>query len=219
MEKLNVKKLYKEQSRETKNVLIEVDKGSPHWINNYFISYYEKNKKTNQRTVISGNKKNGYYKYITYEDDPIKQHFNFYPDGSLRSRATSYIGYLRKYPNGNTGRPNFNFPIGKSYTYDEKGNVTKEVDSDIGYKITYKDLEKIMLAEEKIDLNQNALLIEKFSKEKVNYLFSKIIDKDYLNDSPFWYVVFTMPDDNYSVIVSAKTGKIIFKNKYRVIEP
>lgn len=178
----------------------------------FYFSYYEKDKTTGKEINISGNKKTGYRKEITYRNSPYKEKLDFYPNGNLRHQVTGYIGNLRKEKDGVLRRPTFSlapFPVGKGYKYNEKGDIIEEIDHDKGYIISIEDLEKILLDKKGVVLNRDVTTIEKRTHKQTTEWLGEL--KDWESEhSGYWYIKYQKPDDiAYAIIVSGETGDIL----------
>lgn len=178
----------------------------------FYFSYYEKDKTIGKEISISGSKKTGYKKKITYKDSPYQESLEFYPNGNLRRRITGYIGYLREEKDGILRRPPFSlapFPIGKAYKYNEKGDVIEEVDHDKGYIISIDNLEKILLDKKGVVLDRDVTAIEKRTHKQTTEWLGEF--KDWESEhSGYWFIKYQKPDDiAYAIIVSGETGDIL----------
>ncbi|TXK74888.1 hypothetical protein [Mesonia sp. K4-1] len=152
MERLNIDNFKKNKEINTKEKQVSVGFSESLGDPKFYFSYYKKDKTIGKEINISGNKKAGYRKEITYEDCPYQENLEFYPNGNLRRRVTSYIGDLRKEKDGVLRRPHFSltpFPVGKGYKYNENEEIIEEFDYDKGYNVSIKDLERILLDKKK----------------------------------------------------------------------
>ena len=211
MEKLNIKELFNKKNKETSNSIIKVDYNMPPMKEKFSINYSEINKKTGEIITITGNKKQGYHKHIRYKDSSIQKNFIFYSDGLLESKSSSYIGHLKKLKNDKIVRPNFSFGVGKSYSYDNKGNVIREVDSDEGFEIPFEEIEKSLLEKVEIDLNQYAFYIQRKTKEQMINYFKEVKFKPPKYEA-CWDIHYKKPGEDKIFIISGVTGEIIYKS-------
>ena len=214
MERLNISdfKKIKEINTEEKQVLGGFSESLGD--RKYYFSYYEKDKTTGKEINISGDKKTGYSKEITYRNSPYKERLDFYPNGNLRHQVTGYIGNLRKEKDGVLRRPPFSlrpFPVGKGYKYNEKGDIIEEIDHDKGYIISIEDLSKILLDEKEIVLNRDVYGVKKRTYEQISsWIKDEVKDKE---DSGYWFISLKERRGilvTRVIIISGQTGKILY---------
>ena len=214
MERLNISdfKKIKEINTEEKQVLGGFSESLGD--RKFYFSYYEKDKTTGKEINISGDKKTGYSKEITYRNSPYKERLNFYPNGNLRHQVTGYIGNLRKEKDGVLRRPPFSlrpFPVGKGYKYNEKWDIIEEIDHDKGYIISIEDLSKILLDEKEIVLNRDVYGVKKRTYEQISsWIKDEVKDKE---DSGYWFISLKERRGilvTRVIIISGQTGKILY---------
>jgi len=209
-EVLNIDELFSKTPTETSDAIIRVYYTTGASNEKFGIIYLEDNLKTGKVINIQGNKKEGYFKTIQLVKSPVQENYDFFPNGKLRGRSSSYIGYL-KTDGQQTVRPSFSFATGRSYVVDEKGRVILERDTDADFTILFSDLEKIALEKEGININQDAFNVNKKTKLQVSdYLkFTNYVDDENIN---YWEIDYQKPaEDKKLIIVGATTGKIVYK--------
>jgi len=219
MERLNIKDFEKIEKIETKELYIDKSFSEGWGDSKFHFGYVEENKKSGEVIRITGNKKSGYSKVISNPEKPTQETLQFDIEGNLISIATTYIGRIKKFPNGRMGRPGFAFGIGTGYLYDSKGLIINTMEFDKGYDMSIEELEKILLEKKKINLNDCATGIYKMGEEQLKAIFEKYIvdgkyDAEFSNHAPFWDIQYRLDPKDYSqtrLIVGGKTGEILYE--------
>ena len=206
MEKINVEKLFKSKSKETKTESIIVEKKfNPEKQIFSSLNYTKINKLKNETTLIRWSYDGGIRKTVYQVNNPIKKFSIYYKNGNLREKYNNYIGDWKKEENGRyTYSWHHHIVIGKLYSYDISGNIVKEVDFDKNYGFSIYSL---------IELLENQYVESVF--------YTSISQKQYFETKEYyWEVIYRDSEKDYPQIlhIDSKTGKVTEKGDFIVTE-
>lgn len=159
----------------------------PSGINENF-TYQEEDLKSGLQSRISGDKKYGYSKEIIDPLNPVIKVTDYYINGKVKAKRTVH-SEMHLITNSNR----VEFPVAKSYSYDQQGQVVSITDHDSIFKFSFDDLVRLL------------------RKKDPNVKITEAIGTEYHDNSAIWTVKYlTTKDELCSMKINANTGAVLY---------
>jgi len=205
MEKLNITELLKQKSSSKDSIIVDTK-----WktlLNGDSFFYYKKDLVNETSEIINGNETSGFVRRIKSLDSEFEEYRAYYPSGNLKKEGRQYIGKpkLSSLSVGVDARREI-FKTGIWYEYDEKENISNQVNYDELFEFSIVDV-KSLIDNEGLKLVPNANAIRRATSNEENVTKGK------------WIVLVFSNKDGYNfqqIKIDGKTGELKYGDHIRI---